>query len=312
MLTNGDRNRALILAALREREGAVSGEALAGALRASRVAVWRHVRTLQGLGYPITAGRRGYALAGDPDSLAPWELPDLPLVWRAEAASTMDLARRLAARSPARDLVVAADRQTNGRGRNGRAWSSFPGGIYATFLRRDRIPAAFLPRIAAAASVAVARCLERIPGLAPSVKWPNDVLLGRHKVAGVLVEADARGDLLEWYAVGVGVNVTNRPRTPGAVSVDEAARVAVSRRSLFVSLCEEIARALDTIAAPGLPDQWSRLSGPARSVVIATPFGSISGTARGIDEWGALVVRRGDGSLVHVPSGDCVHGKEVS
>ncbi len=314
MLTYGNGSRGRVLARLKASRDPQSGESLSADLGISRVAVWGHVQSLLALGYPIETGRRGYLLAAATDLLLPWEVPGFSrrIAWIAETDSTMDEARRLAVRGAAGAPVIVAERQTRGRGRNGRRWSSASGGIYATFLRRDAYPAALVPRITLAAALAVADSLERVCGVRPALKWPNDVLLGGRKVAGVLVEADTRADRLRWFSIGVGINVRNSTGVAGAGSVEQAAGRRVERAALLAAVCRELDRRLAGAADAPLTEEWNRRSSTrGRTVEVSTVLGRVRGRATGVDEWGALVVRRADGALLHVPSGDCVHAKEA-
>ncbi len=261
MLTKGGVTRSRVLASLRGAAQPLSGEALSASVGVSRVAVWRHVRSLQSVGYPVEAGRRGYTLRGGTDLLLPWEFPRLAhrLVWAAQTASTMDDARRLAERGHASGAVVVAERQSRGRGRNGRPWSSESGdGLCATFVRCEAVSAALLPRVPLAAALAVAAVLEGLYGLQARLKWPNDVLLEGRKVAGVLVESRTEADVLRWYTVGVGVNVRRRPRAAGAVSVEQALGRQALRGELFDALCAEMDRRLDDLAAASLAGEWEQ------------------------------------------------------
>ena len=313
MLTGGNGSRARIVAGLKAATGPLSGEALSASLGMSRVAVWRHLRSLQQVGYRIEASRRGYLLADQTDLLVPWEFPRLAgrMSWTAETSSTMDEARRIAERGLPGGAVLVAESQTSGRGRNGRAWSSGGGGIYATFLRRDPYPAALVPRIALAATLAVAACLQRLYGLQATLKWPNDVLLDGRKVAGVLVEARTLADHLCWCAIGVGVNVSNTPRAPHAASLRQTVGRAVPRAPLLEALCDEMDLRLADAAAASLTAEWNlRSATRGRAVEVSTVLGRVAGRALGVDDWGALVVRRDDGALAHIPAGDCIHLKE--
>ncbi len=338
LLTKGHESRARIVAELKGAREPVSGETLSSRLGISRVALWRHARSLSDLGYGIEVSRHGYLLSSGTDLLLPWEFPRLAsrIAWTAETASTMDEARSLAERGSAGGTVLVAERQTGGRGRNGRGWSSGAGGIYATFLYRLPFAAALIPRLTLAAAAAVAGCLERLYGLHASLKWPNDVLLDGRKVAGILTEAATQGDRLRWFAVGVGINVDNTPRgVPRATSLARAAGVrpsgvprkegivvcasgalgveprhragGVRRAVLFEALCGEMDLRITEAASPALIEEWNRRSATrGRMVEIATPLGRVAGRAAAVDEWGGLVVRRGDGSLVRVPAGDCM------
>jgi len=141
------------------------------------------------------------------------ELPPLAsrVLWRAETGSTNADAAALAEAGAAEGAVVVADLQTAGRGRLGRSWSSPPGaGIYASvLLRPEALVARLLP---IAAGVAIAEAIEEITGLAPALKWPNDVYLAggeahpARKVAGILAESGvSAGD--GWVIIGFGINV---------------------------------------------------------------------------------------------------------
>ncbi len=315
MLTTTSGTRTRLLQRLRRTPRSLSGERLAACLGVSRVAVWRHVRALQALGYPIDAGRQGYRLRAGADLLLPWEFPRLSrrLAWSAETASTMDDARRLAERGRAGRTVVVADRQSRGRGRNGRAWSSADGGLYATYLRSEPVSAALLPRVGLAAALAVATSLRRLYGLRASLEWPNDVLLEGRKLAGVLVESSIRADRLVWYAVGVGINVKGRPPVRAAVSLEQALGRPVRRAEVLDALSGEMDRRLDRLAASSLAAEWrSRSNQAGRMVEVATPLGRIRGVAAGIDRWGALVLRLPGGRLAHVPPAACLRSKTVN
>ncbi len=314
LLTKGHESRARIVAELKGTREPVSGETLSSTLGMSRVAVWRHVRSLSQLGYGIEVSRHGYLLSSGTDRLLPWEFPRLAsrIAWTAETDSTMEEARRLAERGTGGGTVLVAERQTSGRGRNGRGWSSGAGGIYATFLYRLPFAAALMPRLTLAAAAAVAACLESLYGLHASLKWPNDVLLDGLKVAGVLTEAATQGDRLRWFAIGVGINVNNAPRgVPRAASLARAAK-GVSRSALFEALCREVDAKMAKADSPSLTAEWNRRSATlGRMVEIATPLGRVAGRAVEVDEWGGLVVRRGNGALARVSAGDCVHiGRE--
>lgn len=314
MLTIRTSTRARLLRRLRNARQPVSGEALSASLGVSRVAVWRHVRALQSLGYPIDAARSGYRLAAGADLLLPWEFPRLArrLAWSAETRSTMDDARRLAERGQPGRAVVVAEKQTRGRGRNGRAWRSCGQGLYATYLRTEGRSAALLPRVPLAAALAVAASLQRLCGLSLRLKWPNDVLLDGRKVAGVLVESSTRGDRLRWIAVGVGINVGGAPGVPGAISLEQALGRPVRRADVLDALSEEMDRRLDDLTAPALALEWcGRSDTVGRGIEVATPLGTVRGTAVGVDDWGALVVRREGGRLAHVPPAACLRSRTV-
>ena len=121
--------------------------------------------------------------------------------WHASVPSTMDVAAALASEGAAHGVVVAAEEQTAGRGRRGSSWASPPGaGLYFSFIAR---PSAFAKAsadkqavrsvVTLAAGVGVREGIAAASGLAPDLKWPNDLLVGRRKLAGILAEGLAIG-----------------------------------------------------------------------------------------------------------------------
>jgi BirA family transcriptional regulator, biotin operon repressor / biotin---[acetyl-CoA-carboxylase] ligase len=129
-------------------------------------------------------------------------------------ASTNDETRALAETGEPEGLVVTARSQTRGRGRHGRAWASPEGNLHASILLRPACPLASAGEIGLVAAVALAEALLELgpEGLPLGLKWPNDVLIGRRKVAGILLESAAGlGQSCDWLILGTGVNVVACP-----------------------------------------------------------------------------------------------------
>ncbi|WP_376090675.1 biotin--[acetyl-CoA-carboxylase] ligase [Roseomonas sp. CCTCC AB2023176] len=145
----------------------------------------------------------------------------LPDGWRLlvheEVPSTSDLLRRLATAGEPEGLALLARRQTAGRGTSGRRWASPRGNLHLSVLLRPSEPARTLPEWSLLAALAVHDALSpHVPGPAAlQLKWPNDLLLGGAKIAGLLLEAEARGDgRLDWICLGVGANLASAPDLP--------------------------------------------------------------------------------------------------
>ena len=229
--------------------------------------------------------------------------PDVPLDvrWHDSVASTMDVASALAAGGAARGVVVGADHQTAGRGRRGRVWESPPGaGLYFSFVARPPLHAnASLPLLTLAAGVAVRDGIQAALGVAPQLKWPNDVLIDRRKLAGVLAEGLAIGTVSQAVVIGVGLNLQASSYPP-----EVAARAT--------SLEGELGRPVDRgpVLAEVLAGLWDRLATLERSpgdILQAWRAASPSATGTrvdwdgrhgitaGIDDSGALLVRTASG-----------------
>ena len=133
------------------------------------------------------------------------------LLLHEELGSTSDEARRLAQANAPHGTVVAARRQTAGRGRQGRVWVSPAGNLHASFLLRPGVAAVRVPEIGFVAALAVAETVDAVlpAGPAATLKWPNDVQLAGAKVAGLLVELVEDGAVI----VGIGVNVRSEEHT---------------------------------------------------------------------------------------------------
>lgn len=125
------------------------------------------------------------------------------------ADSTQDLVHRLGEEGAPHGTAIFAREQVGARGTRGRAWRAPPGGLWLSVLLRPETPAA-VEVLSLRVGLAVARTLERAGKVPPiGLKWPNDLILGGKKLAGVLCEARWRGERIGWVTVGVGINVTN-------------------------------------------------------------------------------------------------------
>jgi len=171
---------------------------------------------------------------------ARWCVPGVH--FHARLRSSMDTAHELATAGAAGGTVVACEAQTCGRGRDGRTWHSPPGGVWIALVLRP--PIAPPGAVAIRAGLAVASAVDQLlDDTATGLKWPNDVLLGERKLAGVLGESRWVGDRLHWMVVGVGVNVRNP--LPGDVDPPAVALVerapAVRRIDVLDRLIPELA-----------------------------------------------------------------------
>ncbi|HET7601357.1 MAG TPA: biotin--[acetyl-CoA-carboxylase] ligase [Gemmatimonadales bacterium] len=219
-------------------------------------------------------------------------------------SSTQDEIHRLAASgAPAGTIVVAAE-QAAGRGSRGRGWTSPRGGLWLTMLCR---PASTdgVELLGLRAGLAVAGALAELGGIPPAwLKWPNDVIVDDRKLGGILCEARWQGAGLGWVAVGLGLNVRNSPPTDVRFP---AASLAEWRSDLtpdevlwpLVARLTPLAEAADALTAAEVAEFGSRdwLRGRA----ITAP---VAGVAAGIGPDGGLRVRRPDGGVVVLRSGE--------
>ncbi len=214
------------------------------------------------------------------------------VVLRASTGSVLDLAHEYAAAGAPPGLLVVADSQTAGRGRQGRVWHSpANAGVWMAALLRPRAPhspGALAVRVGLRVVEAVA---EVAPEASPQLKWPNDVIVHGRKAGGVLCEARWNGERLGWVAVGVGIDV--KGPVPAelrdlAVALDDVAH-GVTR----IAVLSAVARRLWPLAELG-PLLDDREREEFRRLRWA-PDAEETGVA--VDAEGALLVRRSDGSL---------------
>jgi BirA family transcriptional regulator, biotin operon repressor / biotin---[acetyl-CoA-carboxylase] ligase len=300
----------------------VSGEAISDKLGLTRAAVWKHVEALRAQGYRIDAvPARGYRLAGIPDRLTALELRPLlnthdlgqTLHHFEVISSTNDHARALAEDGAGHGEVVIAEAQTGGRGRRGRPWVSPPGrNAYFSVVLRPELPPARAPELTLLASVAVCDALRQA-NVPAEIKWPNDLMVGARKIAGILTELASEPERVNWVVVGIGVNVNaveaDFPEELRAIATSiRIERGEPAPRSLFVAACLTSLEAwLDLHAEEGFGPvraAWRARSGTlGRDVTVLAEGREVVGRAEDIDEAGALLVRTAAG-VERVLSGD--------
>jgi len=236
--------KAKLLMALREQAGkTISGCKLASDLGISRVGVWKGIQSLIAAGYFIKTNKTGYFLdtAKTSDFLYPWEFGEKESMFRflENTTSTMDNARDFASQGLDAGIIAVADTQSAGRGRDGRSWASRQGGLYCSFLDRPAISLADFYMPAMLYQIAAARAISSVCGKQAKLRWPNDIYIDGKKIAGIITELEAEGDMISWIVTGIGVNVNNQSPSAKAVSCSEITRHSVSRRSLLTALINE-------------------------------------------------------------------------
>lgn len=310
-----------ILNALKSRaDTVVSGEELSRWLGVSRTAVWKGIEKLRNEGYKILAHpHSGYRLAGVPDRLTPqelsWNLATNRIGKKIYAYdttdSTMDVAHRLSAAGVPEGTVVVAEGQGKGRGRMGRNWISPKGkGIYLSVLLRPSLQLNEVQYVTLLAAVAVARTIEQGTGLTPEIKWPNDVLVNRKKVAGILTELRAEINRTHSVVLGIGINVnTPESRLPAhATSLAKAVGEKVDRVGLARLLLVTLDQIYQEFLDEGIGSILARWRAYARflgaPVRVAAQGRVVDGQAVDIDESGALLVRTEAGLIESVSAGE--------
>lgn len=297
---------------LNRADEVVSGETLSAELGVSRVSVWKHVQGLVKSGVSIVSSPKGYRLTRDPDSLVPWAFD----AWQdrihyfQETGSTMDEAMILARRGCVDFSVVVAQRQTHGRGRMQRTWLSADGGLYFTVVVRPDIPMMLAGLVNLAAAVVMAKLLRSLYQVEACLKWPNDILVGNHKLCGLLSQMEAEGDQVAHMNIGVGLNVNNAPETeaPMAISLKALLGRPVPRREILVAFLNLFENRMSTFDPDAVISEWkSNNVTLGRTVCVITVKDMVEGTAVDVDAHGGLILQLADGTCQTVMHGDCFH-----
>ena len=232
-----------------------------------------------------------------------------------ETDSTQAEAQRRATAGERGPVWISAARQTHGRGRSGREWSSLTGNFAATLLFEPGCPAALLPQLSLVTGIAafdaVAAHFEPFPGTPPlRLKWPNDLLIGDAKLAGILVESRMQGDNIAAMA-GVGVNIVEAPEINGRVLTCLADHTATPP-AVPLLLRELAQRMHDWLRVwhkgagfPLIREAWLARGLPVgTSMMVNSGDGPVPGTFAGLDIDGALLLLEPTGDRRRFSWGD--------
>lgn len=303
--------------------GYASGQWLARQAGISRSAVWKQVQNLRLHGYVVESLHgRGYRLAASTEYPVPWELGKLIhtsvigrgiMVYRKSADSTQNIALSLADKKDSAGAVVIAEQQIGGRGRMKRKWVSPKGGMWLSVVLKPSIPTAASTMLPFAAAVAVADALSTT-GLDPKLKWPNDVMVGGKKVAGILLDLSAEAETVNYAVIGIGINANvdtskikvDREGRPPITSIKEELGRDVNRLQLTAALLEKLEHYCQMLERDpsSIIAEWRTRSGMiGKNVTVVQQGKEIRGVAADINDDGSLLVRTRQGDI-HVVSGE--------
>lgn len=232
-----------------------------------------------------------------------------PLLYFPRVSSTMDMARREAGKGASEGMAVLAGEQTAGRGRQGRSWLTPQGSIALSVIFRPSL--SHLSGVAMLAPLAVVRAVRRATGLETGIKWPNDVLLGGKKLCGVLVESALRGSQVEYAIAGLGVNVDFDPAAwPEIASIATSVSAGLDRPVAVAEVLGPLLEELDQLylslrAGEPVYQEWqAHLETIGQRVTVRGEGWQEEGLAEGVDPDGSLLLRRADGTLRRLFSGE--------
>ena len=322
-------DKADILALLRNSEDYVSGQQLCDRFGVTRTAVWKAVNQLKEDGYRIeSVPRKGYRLVESPeDILSVSEIASrLTTKWAGRklyyydvTGSTNNDAKRLAEEGTPHGTVVVADIQNAGKGRRGRAWQTLQGtALSFTLLLRPEFAPDKASMITLVMALSAAEAVEEMTDAAVTIKWPNDIVVNKKKICGMLTEMTMTPEMdeIQYIVVGAGINVNNSSPDEFQEEIRETAtslRIETGRqfsraellKRILVRFEDNYETFLKTLDLSSLQESYQRhLQGVGSEVRVLDPAGEYTGISQGINEQGELIVFKENGEKVQVYAGE--------
>ena len=234
-----------------------------------------------------------------------------------EVKSTNTVAKFLAMNGAENGTVIISERQTDAKGRSGKAWASPVGGIWLSLIVKPNVDYSKLPMITIGTGVAVAKAIERTGITSAEIKWPNDIIIHDKKVCGILTEAVTTFNTIDSVIIGVGIDanidITDFPEElqDGTTTLaDELGRKEDENVliRLFLEEFEKIAETFNEGDYESILKDWRKRSYSVGKIVeVREPFNkNFDAYVVGIGREGALIVEKIDGTLEKVISGECI------
>ena len=312
-----------ILRMLKESGSYVSGQQLCGRFGVSRTAVWKVVEQLKKEGYEIEAVRnRGYRLVESPDVLSQAEILSFTdtlwagrrVVCFTETDSTNIQARSYGEKDGVHGTLFVAERQSAGKGRRGRNWESPAGlSIYMSILLRPEISPGCAPMLTLVMALSVAEGIRESAGVDVQIKWPNDIVLNKKKLCGILTEMSTEIDYINYVVIGVGINVNQEEFPQGLSDKATSLRIETGRRmkraGMIAAVMERFEKNYGMFAETKdlskLQEKYnSMLVNAGRDVRVLEPGNEYNAHALGINEIGELMVMTEDGIRKNIFAGE--------
>ncbi len=237
------------------------------------------------------------------------------ILFSREIDSTNEWAKELAMNGAYEGTVVIVETQTAGRGRLGREWVSPTGGLWFSLILRPKLRPAEAVKLTFVAGLAVAKVLREMFDLKAETKWPNDVLVNKRKICGILNEMNTTDETVNFVVVGIGINANfdvekalPEQLKKVATSLENELGRKVRLEKLFGALLEQLENLYELFTKKGFDsilEGWKNYAGfLGHQVEVKSLTEELGGLALDVDHDGALVLRLKDGTRKHVFVGD--------
>ena len=307
----------------------LSGQDLSDVLRISRVAIWKHIKKIQELGYTVESKQKlGYKLISNSELLLPWEITSglktevigQQAYYFDSIESTQIQALKMINDENKNGAIIVAAEQTGGKGRIGRKWISPKGGLWFSIILYPKFDISITTLFPIASSLALSKSIEQVFKISPELKWPNDLTIKSKKIAGMLVDVSLESNKIEKLVLGVGINfdvdvkniekkLKNTPNFYGVASLGDYKKDVKAPyfvQVFFIEL-EKIYESLNKRDIKKIILEWTKRSSTiGKEVEIDTVNGKVKGKAIKIDDDGALVVNSNN-KIIKIIAGDVIH-----
>ena len=292
----------------------LSGQDLSDVLKISRVAVWKHIKKIRSEGYTVESKQNlGYKLIGNTERLLPWEITEnlntkfigKRIYYFDSIDSTQNFAVEIAPNRKENGTIVISKKQTEGMGRLKRKWKSPVGGIWLSVIVHPKFSTSQITLVPIATSLALHKAVEKVLGIKPMLKWPNDLTLKKKKVAGILLDTSIQSNKIEFLVLGVGINFKIKPRnlekllkkTPnfyGVSTLVEKNEKPLPLVKQFLYELENIFQMINSGSNKKIVAEWTKRSSTiGKNVSVITDDGRFNGKAIKLDIDGGLIITRG-------------------
>lgn len=312
-----------LLRRLRNADSYVSGQELCDQFGVSRTAVWKWINQLKAEGYQIDAvSNKGYQITSYPDNITASEIESLlteqdiikHVVFFDETDSTNNEAKRDAEKGAKDGTLYLTEAQNAGRGRRGRQWLSPAGsGVWMSLLLRPELDPRFASMLTIVTAVAVVEAIQQDIDVDCKIKWPNDIVVNKHKVCGILTEMSAEMEQINYVVIGIGINVNTEDFDESikdmASSIYKETGVHVKRSELISRFSKSFSKYyqkfLQTKDLSGLLEVYNNmLINKNKQVKIIDRDTTFTAVAQGMNELGELIIQKEDGSIENVVAGE--------
>lgn len=298
MVNENSKNK--ILTILKQNSDYISGEKISSGISISRVAVWKNIKNLIEIGYPISVSKKGYILNDNYDFIFPYEFNGkIPYFYTQNTNSTMYYPEKTVDAST--EIIVAAESQSDGKGRYNRKWSSVEGGLYFTmFIKNINVPVYQLNFFPLYTAQILVQSIKKVYNIQTVIKWPNDIFYKNKKVAGILINSSCQGTMITEIAAGLGININNNIDLAGSTSLSKIKNTKLKRNLLLNDFYKSFMNEIHSFNKKNIISFYNNNSFLKKQNIEAIDDNNLklSGITGSLDEFGGLLVHQKNNQII--------------